>query len=72
MKSFLAISFLSILALASCNMQNETTFSDRNKGNDRVYGNAGGPPKQLGSKYEADPKSVERIKAIKEKLYPTK
>lgn len=63
---------LLFVCAVSCNMHNDTVFSDRNKNNEKVYGNIGGPAKQAGSKYEADPKSAERIKLIKEKLYPTK
>jgi len=66
-----AIAFCS-LVLSACSDYNKTEVKDDHEGEERIYGNIDGPPRQMANKYEAKPESAERARKIREILYPTK
>lgn len=68
-----AISVLLLAGLTSCGFgkYNQAPSDDVNKGNKRIYGNAGGEPLQLKNQYP-DPsvEEADRANKIREKFYP--
>lgn len=59
-----------LVGTSSCYLDaNTIDQEDPNAGNKDVYGNIGGPPKQAGNQYEADPDAGARANAIREKLF---
>lgn len=53
--------FIAFTFLSSCNLYNDTEFKDPNKGDEKIYGNIDGPPKQAENSY---PEATEETKAI--------
>jgi hypothetical protein len=61
---------LGLLAFASaCTGYNSIDVKDKNADSELVYGDKGGPARQLKNTYEADPASAERANKIREKLF---
>ncbi len=59
-------------AIGACSEYNKTKVIDHKAGNEKIYGDVGKPARQLKNKYEPNPKTAAQVKAIKEKLYPSK
>lgn len=61
---------LGILALAtSCTGYNSIDVKDKNADSELVYGDKGGPARQLKNTYDADTASADRANKIREKLF---
>ncbi len=68
----ISATILSFILLAACSDYNTTEVKDNHKGEERIYGNVGGPAKQLENKYESNPKTADKVRTIREKLFPSK
>ena len=63
------------LALSACDTYSYTTPQPEKSqmaANPRVYGEAGGPPKQAANKYETNPDAAAKAQELKYKLFNTK
>jgi hypothetical protein len=59
-----------VIGTSACHLDaNSIEQEDPNAGSEYVYGNIGGPPKQAGNQYEADPDATTRAAAIREKMF---
>ncbi|MEN7548666.1 hypothetical protein AAG747_12140 [Rapidithrix thailandica] len=66
---------IALFSLASCfGQHNKAPSKDVHKGSEWVYGQAGGPPRQLEITYPEDETGevAEKIENIRHKLYPAK
>jgi hypothetical protein len=59
------------LMFSSCAKQNNppSKVKDLNVGNERIYGEIDGPPKQVANVYPDDPASVQKADALRQKLF---
>lgn len=66
---YLSAAFSLALAVSGCTGYNSTEVRDQNKDNEYVYGEVGGPARQLKNTYTADPNSLERANNLREKMF---
>ncbi|MEQ8358694.1 MAG: hypothetical protein RH860_04345 [Cytophagales bacterium] len=73
-KKSILLSFIlsGILMLSGCAEQNHppSEVEDPNPNSERIYGEKDGPPRQTANTYQADPASVQKADALRQKLFP--
>ncbi len=66
-----AISAFCVLSLTACIEDHNTPkVNPKNVDSERIYGDIGGPARQLANKYEDPKNAVDRANAIRDKFYP--
>jgi hypothetical protein len=66
-----ALIFAGMVIFSACAKQNNppSKVEDPNPGNERIYGDIDGPPRQAANEYPDDPTSIQRADEIRKKLF---
>lgn len=68
----LSLILTGMLVFSGCADQNHppSEVEDPNPESERIYGDKDGPPRQAENTYPADPASVQKADALRQKLFP--
>ncbi len=68
----LSLIITGMLLVSGCAKQNNppSKVEDPNPESERIYGDKDGPPRQTANTYAADPASVQKADALRQKLFP--